>query len=153
MTYTTIDSVLRANLEANPDREALIFGEERFTYRQLGEKVDRAAEALLELGIRKGDKVAVDLPNWCEFVFAYFAITRIGAAIVLVNPRYRETELKHILRDSDAVAILVPVEFENFRYLPMIQALRAVLPELGHVIAVGQKQAHTGEVLYWHDLM
>ena len=114
MTYTTIGSVLRANLKNNPDREALIFRDQRLTYRQLGAQVDRLAEALLALGIRKGDHVAVDLPNWLEFVFAHFAITRIGAAIVLVNPRYREIELAHILRDSNAVALILPVEFENF---------------------------------------
>src|SRR5512141_642664 len=125
MTYTTIGSVLRANLEANPEREALVFRDQRFSYRQLGEQVDRLAEALLKLGIRKGDKVAVDLPNWPAFVFAYFAITRIGAVVVLVNPRYRELELRHILRDSDAVAAIIPVEFDNFRYVPMLQNLRS----------------------------
>ena len=153
MTYTTIGSVLQANLESNPDREALIFRDQRFTYRQLGEQVDRCAEALLNLGIRKGDKVAVDLPNWPEFVFAYFALTRIGAAIVLVNPRYRQTELRHILRDSDSVAMILPVEFENFHYLPMLQGLRSELPELRHVIAVGAKNDSDSNVLYFDELM
>ncbi len=139
MTYTTIGSVLAANLESNPTREALVFREQRYTYAQLGEQVDRAAEALLALGIHKGDKVAVDLPNWPQFVFAYLAILRIGAVVVLLNPRYRALELTHILRDSDAVAILVPVEFEEFRYLPMIEAMRADLLGLHHVITVGEE--------------
>ena len=153
MTYTTIGSVLQANLQENPESEALIFREQRYTYRQLGEQVDRCAEALLNLGIRKGDKVAVDLPNWPEFVFAYFALTRIGAAIVLVNPRYRQTELRHILRDSDSVAMILPVEFENFHYLPMIEGLRSELPELRHVIAVGAKNDSDSNVLYFDELM
>ncbi|MBI4790652.1 MAG: long-chain-fatty-acid--CoA ligase [Chloroflexi bacterium] len=153
MTYTTIGSVLAANLESNPDREALIFREQRYTYRQLGEQADRVAQAFVKLGIRKGDHVAVDLPNWPEFVFAYFALMRIGAAIVLVNPRYRQTELAHILRDSDSVAILLPVEFENFQYLPMMQRLRAELPDLRHVIAVGEKKDSESGVLYFDELM
>lgn len=153
MAYTSIGSVLRANLQVNPDREALIFREQRFTYRQMGEQVDRVAAVLLDVGIRKGDKIAVDLPNWLEFVFVYFAVMRIGATIVLVNPRYRETEMRHILRDSDAVAIILPVEFENFRYIPMIQALRADLPDLRHVIAVGERENSDSDVLYFHELL
>ena len=153
MTYTTIGSVLRANLKNNPDREALIFRDQRLTYRQLGAQVDRLAEALLALGIRKGDHVAVDLPNWLEFVFAHFAITRIGAAIVLVNPRYREIELAHILRDSNAVALILPVEFENFHYLPMIRNLRANLPDLRHVIAVGEQTNVEPDVICFDELV
>lgn len=153
MTYTTINSVLSANLEANPDKDALVFGNRRFTYRQINEQVKRLAAALRDLGIRKGDKVAVDLPNWIEFVLCYFAITRLGAVIVLVNPRYRETELRHILRDSDSVALILPVEFEDFNYLPTIQDLRPELPALRHVIAVGAKNYADADVIGFDELM
>lgn len=153
MTITTINSVLASNLKTNADKEALVFGNRRYTFRQLDDYVNRLAAALLDLGIRKGDHVAIDLPNWPEFVFAYFAITRIGAAIVLVNPRYREVEIRHILRDSDAVAILVPVQFENFCYVPMLQNLRAELPMLRHVIALGEKNNSDASVLCFDKLM
>ncbi|HEX9076935.1 MAG TPA: AMP-binding protein, partial [Anaerolineae bacterium] len=153
MTYSTIGSVLRANLETNPDREALVFGNRRYTYRQLGEQVDRLAEALLKLGIRKGDKVAVDLPNWPEFVWSYFAIERLGAVLVLVNPRNRLIELRHILQDSDAVALILPIEFEGFEYLPMVRSLRPELPELRYVIALGAKKDSESDVLYLNELL
>ncbi len=153
MPFTTIGSVLAANLETNPDREALVYGDARLTYRQLGKHVDRLAEALTNLGIRKGDKIALDLPNWLEFVFAYFAILRLGAVIVLVNPRYREIELAHILRDSDAVAILLPTHFDDFDYLPMIQRLRPGLPELRHVIAVGEQKDIPTDAICFADLI
>ncbi|MBI4790530.1 MAG: AMP-binding protein [Chloroflexi bacterium] len=139
MTYTTIQSILAANLETNPDRQALVFGTRRYTYRELGEQVNRLTEQLAALGVRKGDKVAIALPNWPEFVFSYFAILRLGAVVVLVNPRYREMETRHILRDSESVAIILPVEFDGFDYLPTIQKLRPDLPALRHVIAVGGK--------------
>ncbi len=153
MTYSTIGSVLQANLQSNPDREALIFRDRRYTFREVGEQVDRLAEALLELGVRKGDHVGLDLPNWPEFVLAYFAILRIGAAIVLINPRYRETELAHLLRDSNAVAVIVPVEFDDFGYLPTIRNLRRHLPDLHHVIAVGETRSQEPDVLFFHDLV
>lgn len=138
MSFTTVGSLLLANLRDNPDKEALVFRDQRLTYRQLGEKVDRLAEALTRLGVKKGDKVAVDLPNWPEFVFCYFAITRIGAVMVMVNTRYRSSEVRHILGDSDSIAVVVPVEFDGFRYLPMMRELRSELPLLRHVIAVGE---------------
>lgn len=137
MSFTTVGSLLEVNLRDNPDKEALVFGDRRYTYRQMGEKVDGLAEALVRLGVKKGDKVAVDLPNWPEFVFSYFAITRIGAVMVMVNTRYRSTEVKHILRDSDAVAVIIPAEFDGFRYPPMIRELRSELPYLQHIIVVG----------------
>ena len=153
MPYTTINSVLFDNLSTNPDKEALVFGDRRYTYRELGDQVNRLSAALRDLGIRKGDKVAVDLPNWVEFVLAFFAITRIGAVIVLVNPRYRETELRHILRDSDSVALIAPVEFDEFEYLPTIQDLRPELPALRYVITVGKKNDADADVLCFDDLM
>ena len=153
MESLTIGSCLSSNLKSNPDREALIFRDQRFTYRQLGEHVDRLAAALRELGIRKGDKVAVDLPNWPEFVFSYLAVLRLGAVVVLVNPRYRAVEISHILHDSDSVAIILPAQFEDFSYLPMIRDLRAALPQLRHVIAVGEKGDSVPEELYFQDLM
>ncbi len=152
MTYTTIGSVLTANLEENPEREALVFRDQRYTYRQVGEQVDRCAQALLTLGVRRGDKVAVDLPNWPEFVFSYLAILRIGAAVVLVNPRYREMEVRHILRDSDAAALIFPADFENYHYAPMMRTLRSELPELRHLIAVGDTRADA-DVLNLNELM
>lgn len=153
MTYATIGSVLSANLEANPERQALVFGNRHYTYRQLGDRVDRLAEALVRLGIRKGDRVAIDLPNWPEFVFSYFAILRIGAVVVLVNPRYRETEVRHILHDSESVALILPVEFDGFRYLPTIQNVRSELPALRHVIAVGETKGSGADVINFDALI
>lgn len=153
MGFTTIGSMLFENLKQNPDKEALIFKDQRYTYRQLGEKVDRLAEALLRLGIKKGDKVAVDLPNWPEFVFSFFAITRIGAVMVMVNTRYRSTEVRHILGDSDSVAVILPREFDGFNYIPMIKEVRQELPLLRHIIAVGGKEVSDDDVLDFDELI
>ncbi|MBI2954487.1 MAG: AMP-binding protein [Chloroflexi bacterium] len=153
MSFTTICSLLNANLEANPDREALIYRDQRYSYRQLGEKVDRLAEALTRLGIKKGDKVAVDIPNWPEFVFSFFAIARLGAVVVMINTRYRVAEVQHILKDSDAVAVILPVEFDGFTYLPMIETMRAELPLLRHVIAVGETTGVEADVLGFTELL
>jgi long-chain acyl-CoA synthetase len=79
----------------------------RFTYQQLNEQVDRFANALYQLGVRKGDRVALMLPNSPHFVIAFFAAMRIGAVIVNNNPTYTARELRHQLEDSGAETIIL----------------------------------------------
>jgi long-chain acyl-CoA synthetase len=79
----------------------------RLTYKQLGEHVDRMATALYQLGVRKGDRVALMLPNSPHYIIAFFAAMRIGAVVVNVNPTYTSRELAHQLTDSGAETIVL----------------------------------------------
>jgi long-chain acyl-CoA synthetase len=79
----------------------------KLTYRQLNELVDRFATALYQLGVRKGDRVALMLPNSPHFVIAFFAAVKIGAIVVNNNPTYTARELKHQLEDSGAETIVL----------------------------------------------
>jgi long-chain acyl-CoA synthetase len=79
----------------------------KLTYQQLNEKVDRFANALYQLGVRKGDRVALMLPNSPHFVIAFFAAIRIGAIVVNNNPTYTARELKHQLEDAGAETIIL----------------------------------------------
>ncbi len=79
----------------------------RRTYQQLGEDVNRFANALYQIGVRRGDRVALMLPNSPHFVIAFFAAMRIGAVIVNNNPTYTSRELKHQLVDSGAETIVM----------------------------------------------
>lgn len=79
----------------------------KLTYQQLGEQIDRLATALYQLGVRKGDRVAVMLPNSPHYIMAFFAAMRIGAIIVNVNPTYTSRELQHQLTDSGAETIFL----------------------------------------------
>ena len=63
------------------------------------------AKALLGLGIKKGDHVAVWATNWPKWILLQFATARVGAVMVLVNPAYRTAELSYVLKQSDAVAL------------------------------------------------
>ncbi|MCL5958787.1 MAG: long-chain-fatty-acid--CoA ligase [Chloroflexi bacterium] len=133
----TIFGSLERNLRRNPDKEAIVFRDRRFTYRQFCDQVDALAVGLAGLGVKKNDKVALYLPNWPEFLFAYFAIVKLGAIVVLLNTRYRSTEVHHILSDSDASVLIAAVEFDNFHYPPMVRELRPSLPLLRHILVVG----------------
>jgi long-chain acyl-CoA synthetase len=72
------------------------------TYRELGEQVARAAEALRELGVEAGDRVALVLPNCPQHVVAFYAVVRLGAIVVECNPLYTAEELAYQLADSGA---------------------------------------------------
>lgn len=79
----------------------------KLTYRRLNELTDRFAAALYRLGVRKGDRVAVMLPNSPHFLIAFFGAMKLGAIIVNNNPTYTARELKHQLEDSGAETIIL----------------------------------------------
>ena len=90
-----------------PDRVAVDFMGRRTTYRQLRAQVDRAAQALVDLGVRAGDRVALVLPNCAAHVVAFHAALRIGAVVVEHNPTYTVEALRHQLADCGASVALV----------------------------------------------
>ncbi|WP_047153858.1 long-chain-fatty-acid--CoA ligase [Aneurinibacillus tyrosinisolvens] len=82
--------------------QAVIDGDKELTYYQLKNLADHFASALYERGFRKGDRIALMLPNCAEYIIAYFGVHRLGGVVVQVNPSYQHTELEYILIDSEA---------------------------------------------------
>lgn len=105
------DEPLTAALEraasAHPSRVALDFMGAVTTYDMLWRRVQHAAEALREIGVRKGDRVALVLPNCATHVVAFYAVLRLGAIVVEHNPTYSTDELAHQLADSGATTAVV----------------------------------------------
>ena len=89
-----------------PTTTALAFLGSRISYRDLKDSVDRFATALSGLGVRKGDRVAIVLPNCPQNVIAFFAALRLGAVVVQHNPLYTEKEMAHQLADSGAKVVV-----------------------------------------------
>ena len=89
-----------------PDKPALLFQGTTVTFRQLKEMTDRFAACLADFGIKKGDAVAILLPNIVPCVAAYFAILKIGGIVVMNNPLYSDPELEHQFNDSGAKALI-----------------------------------------------
>jgi len=109
----TIPQALRRTARKFPDHAALNYMGRVLTYREVEEQVNAFARALLDLGLKTADKVAVCLPNIPQVVIATMAIQRIGAVVVQTNPLYTERELTYQLNDSDArmivtLTLLVP---------------------------------------------
>lgn len=90
---------------------AVIFQEERITYRRLAQKTRDLAAALLQLGLGPGERVAIMLPNCPQYIVAYYAILKIGGIVVNVNPMYVERELEFQLKDAGVSNIIAGQEF------------------------------------------
>ncbi len=135
----TLSQVLRDTTERFPQRSAILDPRgETFTYEELNARVDRLARGLLDTGVAKGDKVGLWMPNVPEWVVAYFAIARIGAVVVPMNTRYKTHEVEYILDDSEATTLFAAASFVGIDYLQMIGEVRGKLPDLKHVVIVGE---------------
>jgi acyl-CoA synthetase (AMP-forming)/AMP-acid ligase II len=116
----------------HPDREAVVFEGHRFSWCEFALRVNRCANALLALGLRKGDAVALVLPNCLELVELYWAAAQTGIVVVPLSPLLRGSGLFSLLRDAGAAAVvssadLVPVLEEARPQLPGIPASRWIL--------------------------
>lgn len=116
-------NLLARNARKYPMSEAVVCQGRRVTYRDLDEQVTRLSHALLEQGVRQGDKVIIFMPNVVEFVVSYFAIQRIGAIVVPVNAKFTLQEVEYVAQHADAKAILVHeaifAAVENIRVIPL----------------------------------
>ena len=103
----TVGGLLRTTSALHPDREALVFPDSRQTYAELQARVDEWARQLIGLGVAPGEHVGLSMTNTPEFVELVFAICSVGAVAVPINPRYRASELAHVVADSDVSVVIV----------------------------------------------
>jgi long-chain acyl-CoA synthetase len=95
-------SYFMENTADYPDLVALVFFGSEITFSETHNRIDRMAAALAGLGVKKGDRVALMLPNCPQYVYTYYACMKIGAVVVQVNPLYTPSELEFIINDSEA---------------------------------------------------
>lgn len=103
-----------------PERCAVDFMDKRYTYAELGDLVDRAARGFQQLGVRKGARVGLCLPNTPYSVICYFAILKAGGIVVNYNPLYVEREMKHQIEDS-GTTIMVTLDLAQI--YPKVSAM------------------------------
>jgi non-ribosomal peptide synthetase component E (peptide arylation enzyme) len=132
----TLGDLLDRAAYQHPHKEAFVDRENRLTYSQAKERADRLAIGLMELGIQPLDRVLVQLPNWSEFVSAYFACQKIGAIVVMLIDRYRQHEIERLAEISGATAWIVPPQYGKTDYLPIIDDVRRLCPQIARVITV-----------------
>jgi long-chain acyl-CoA synthetase len=132
VTQRTLDDDLRASAARDGERVALVAGDRRLTYAELDRAVEGLAAGLRELGVRRGDRVAVVLPNRAETAIAIYGILRAGAAFTPLNPTAKRDKLAYLLGHCGAVAAVCETGLA-----PTVRAAAAQTPALRHVIGVG----------------
>jgi len=144
----TLSQVLRETAERFGERPAILDPSGvSLSYDELEAQVDRLARGLLDLGVGKGEKVGLWMPNIPEWIAAYYAIARIGAVVVPMNTRYKTHEVEYILDDSEATTLFAVDAFARIDYLEMIAEIRPKLANLKHVVIVGD----AGDVGHAYD--
>ena len=100
-----VPNLLERSAARSPNAIAIAIGETRISYSELAQRVRSLAQGMAELGIRKGDRVALMLPNTPAYVMTSYALLRIGAVILNISPQSQGSELLHILRETEAMAL------------------------------------------------
>ena len=118
-----IGSLFSRHARYRPNHLAFVFEDRRLTWRELNQSINRLANALLALGIQKGDKVATMLPNSLELYETLWAVAKIGAVVVPLSALLLEQAMKSLLQDSDTVLLIT-----NSNFVKNINAIRAELP-------------------------
>ncbi|MCC6608127.1 MAG: AMP-binding protein [Burkholderiales bacterium] len=119
------------------ERTALVSGEQRLSYAELRSRALRLAAGLAGLGVRREDRVLVQLPNTWEFVVLSLALFRLGALPIMALPAHHGAEILRLLQFSDAVAYCGPASWRGFDYAAMIGDIAPQAPALKHVLIVG----------------
>jgi fatty-acyl-CoA synthase len=149
-----VADVLTRRKAEDPEGVFLVAGEQVLTYRQVAEQARSLAAALANLGVEAGDRVAILLPARPEFVVGLFAVARLGAVAVPLDPQLTETELRYMLRHSQAVCAITVETRHGVDYLQLFEDLLPGLPELQYLVTVGEEDLWYDDRIYqFEDLV
>lgn len=130
----TVNGWLEKWAKETPDAIAAIGNGREVTFKQIHDDALRLANSLLDLGISKGDVVAIQLPNQIEFMTVYYAVSMIGAVLSTMHMPYRSAEMEPLLRHGSARAVVCPPAGENYDAPATMCELRNRVETLEHVI-------------------
>jgi len=133
---TTLDADLRRAAATAPGKQALVAGERRMTYAELDAAASALAARLRALGVGRGDRVAILLPNGADAAIAIYGALRAGAAFTPLNPTIKADKLAYVLRDCEAVAVVTDAALA-----PLAGAARAQAPSVRHVLDAAEAAA------------
>ncbi len=148
----TIGECLDRITVACGERDALISCHQRvrYTYSELHREAERIACGLLALGVEPGDRVGIWSPNCAEWLIAQYALAKVGAITVNINPAYRLRELEYALQQSGVSILIAARRFRDGDYVAMLNELAPKLPSLRTVVYLGPDREQGG--ITWHEL-
>ena len=133
-SWESFGKILEDKCRANAGKVALMTPHERVTYDQLDERVNRVGNALEALGVGKGDKVCLMLPNIPEFLYTWWGNAKLGGVTVPLNTALKGKGLSYLINHSDAETLVV-----SRRLMTAIEEIRASLRNLRHLIVLGDE--------------
>lgn len=125
-----------------PEQVAIVADDRRISFAEWADEAERLAAGLVRLGLRKGDVVAVQLPNWPEMCVLQVALARIGAVIQPMHMVYRQREMASMLRFCESRAVFLPATYRGFGYAGALAELRDDLPALELAVVVRGSHDH-----------
>ena len=128
-----------------PDKVAIVFEGRRYTFSQLNDRVNRLSNALLNLGVTKGQRVAMLQVNCNQCVEAYFAAAKLGAIYLPLNFRAKGDELTYIINNSEANTLFV-----GERYIALVKSMTPNLASVHHFISI---ESRRDDMLYYEDMI
>ncbi|MDR2297093.1 MAG: AMP-binding protein [Comamonas sp.] len=135
----TVAQALARTVASFPQRPAYIDQGQSYGWQQMDVMAEAWARRLSAMGLSRGDRIGVILPNGLPWILSYLAAAKMGAVIVGLSVRYRDTELDFMLADSQVKAVLAPREFAGFDYEDYLGRACLRLSTLKHLIWVGEQ--------------
>ena len=126
-----IREFVESKVEKNPDKPFLYFEDEVVSYEEFNQKINQVANGLLDMGVKKGDRVCLMLPNVPEFLYGWFGLAKIGAVMVPINIAFKENETGYILNHSDAVGVIV-----DSGHLPIVKEIKKTSQSLKWIACI-----------------
>jgi len=135
----TVGGIFEEIVKKFPGKEAVIFEDQRISYKELQHRVDCLAKGFLALAIKPGEKVSIWMTNHPEWIYAQLALAKVGAILVPVNARFKTQEVEYILKQSESSALIFKDRTSRTDYLEMV---RVLCPEInsyqkGELFATG----------------
>ncbi len=121
MNLTLISDCLEKAVELSPEEEALVYGNRSISYQEFLANAQQIAKAFLELGIKKGDRIAVLMPNCPEYLYTYMASSLVGGMMVGINPAYKGPEIAFILNNSLPKALVMIDKHRDIDFQKLIR--------------------------------
>jgi len=149
-----VSAVFCAQREKRPDDVFLRFGSRSWTWAAAAAQAHALACSFQDLGVEKGDHVAVTMPNWPELVLTILAAAELGAVVIPLNPAYSARDIQFVLRNTEASLVVTAERYGGVEYLELFESLFSELPGLQYLVTVGEEDLwYDDRIFQFEDLV
>jgi 2,3-dihydroxybenzoate-AMP ligase/mycobactin salicyl-AMP ligase len=142
----TFGDILDRVADFYPKKVGIVTEDVRLSYEEFRNEVNRVAIAFSNIGLGKGDRVIIQLPNWLEFLYAFFALHKIGAIVVFALPRHSQVEIEYLAELTQAKAWIVPIKYRKTDFTSLIKFIQSKKLNLEYIIT--PREAIEGTILF-----